>query len=144
MVPILWNLRNYLHQIVPEVISCFGFKLLWTVNWSHYLIWVSSSSQSNFDDVFLYCYIFYVQLCVWSSDGWEKQKSRLLQIPSGRTSTGQSDTRVQFHQDQTHFLVVHETQLAIYETTKLECVKQVVLFSKYIHSSASYFQFLMI
>ncbi|KAK4395368.1 protein TOPLESS [Sesamum angolense] len=36
----------------------------------------------------------------------------------------QSETRVQFHQDQIHFLVVHETQLAIYETTKLECVKQ--------------------
>ncbi|KAH9715466.1 protein TOPLESS [Citrus sinensis] len=65
------------------------------------------------------------QLCVWSSDGWEKQKNRFLQIPTGRTPTAQSDTRVQFHQDQIHFLVVHETQLAIFETTKLECVKQV-------------------
>ncbi|GAV60959.1 WD40 domain-containing protein [Cephalotus follicularis] len=64
------------------------------------------------------------QLCVWNSDGWEKQKSRFLQVPAGRTPTVQSDTRVQFHQDQVHFLVVHETQLAIYETTKLECVKQ--------------------
>nr|XP_034899874.1 topless-related protein 1 isoform X1 [Populus alba]XP_034899875.1 topless-related protein 1 isoform X1 [Populus alba]XP_034899876.1 topless-related protein 1 isoform X1 [Populus alba] len=64
------------------------------------------------------------QLCVWNSDGWEKQKTRFLQVPTGRTTTAQSDTRVQFHQDQIHFLVVHETQLAIYETTKLECVKQ--------------------
>ncbi|KAL0342139.1 UNVERIFIED_CONTAM: protein TOPLESS [Sesamum calycinum] len=64
------------------------------------------------------------QLCVWSSDGWEKQKSRFLQLPSGRSPAAQSETRVQFHQDQIHFLVVHETQLAIYETTKLECVKQ--------------------
>jgi WD40 repeat protein len=64
------------------------------------------------------------QLSVWSSDGWEKQKSRYLQVPAGRTPTGQSDTRVQFHQDQIHFLAVHETQLAIYETTKLDCVKQ--------------------
>ncbi|KAH9667180.1 protein TOPLESS [Citrus sinensis] len=64
------------------------------------------------------------QLCVWGSDGWEKQKNRFLQIPTGRTPTAQSDTRVQFHQDQIHFLVVHETQLAIFETTKLECVKQ--------------------
>ncbi|XP_031251654.1 topless-related protein 1 [Pistacia vera] len=64
------------------------------------------------------------QLCVWSSDGWEKQKNRFLQIPAGRTPTALSDTRVQFHQDQIHFLVVHETQLAIFETTKLECVKQ--------------------
>jgi hypothetical protein len=57
-------------------------------------------------------------------DGWEKQKNRFLQIPSGRTSNI-LDTRVQFHQDQIHFLVVHETQMAIYETTKLESVKQV-------------------
>lgn len=64
------------------------------------------------------------QLCVWSSDGWEKQKTRFLQLPSGRPPSSQSDTRVQFHQDQVHFLVVHETQIAIYETTKLECVKQ--------------------
>ncbi|KAL9387989.1 hypothetical protein Peur_021113 [Populus x canadensis] len=64
------------------------------------------------------------QLCVWNSDGWEKQKTRFLQVPTGRTTTAQSDTRVQFHQDQIHFLVVHETQLAIFETTKLECVKQ--------------------
>ncbi|XP_071694247.1 protein TOPLESS-like [Rutidosis leptorrhynchoides] len=64
------------------------------------------------------------QLCVWSSDGWEKQKAKHLQLPPGRTPSAQSDTRVQFHNDQKHFLVVHETQLAIYETTKLECVKQ--------------------
>ncbi|KAG8656222.1 protein TOPLESS [Manihot esculenta] len=64
------------------------------------------------------------QLCVWNSDGWEKQKTRFLQVPPGRTTTGQSETRVQFHQDQIQFLVVHETQLAIYEATKLECAKQ--------------------
>ncbi|KAJ0785292.1 putative transcription factor WD40-like family [Helianthus annuus] len=64
------------------------------------------------------------QICVWSSDGWEKQKAKYLQLPPGRATAAQSDTRVQFHQDQTHFLVVHETQLAIYETSKLECIKQ--------------------
>ncbi|CAM8878616.1 unnamed protein product [Rhodiola kirilowii] len=64
------------------------------------------------------------QLCVWGSEGWEKQKSKFLQVPPGRTPNALSDTRVQFHQDQMHFLVVNETQLAIYETTKLECVKQ--------------------
>jgi WD40 repeat protein len=63
------------------------------------------------------------QLCVWNTDGWEKQKNRFLQIPSGRPSNI-LDTRVQFHQDQMHFLVVHETQIAIYDTTKLEPVKQ--------------------
>nr|KYP56781.1 Vegetative incompatibility protein HET-E-1 [Cajanus cajan] len=64
------------------------------------------------------------QLCVWNTDGWEKQKSRFLQLPAGRTPPAQADTRVQFHQDQIRFLVVHETQLAIYEATKLECLKQ--------------------
>lgn len=62
---------------------------------------------------------------MWNTDGWEKQKTRFLQLPPGRTPSAQSDTRVQFHQDQIQFLVVHETQLAIYEATKLECLKQV-------------------
>ncbi|KAE9464317.1 hypothetical protein C3L33_03710, partial [Rhododendron williamsianum] len=64
------------------------------------------------------------QLCVWSTDGWEKQASKYLQIPSARTPSRLSDTRVQFHQDQIHLLVVHETQIAIYEAPKLECLKQ--------------------
>ncbi|XP_011073420.1 topless-related protein 4 [Sesamum indicum] len=64
------------------------------------------------------------QICVWSLDGWEKKASKFLQIPFGRASNHLAPTRVQFHQDQTHFLVVHETQIAIYEAPKLECIKQ--------------------
>ncbi|KAI3844774.1 hypothetical protein MKX03_003418 [Papaver bracteatum] len=64
------------------------------------------------------------QLCVWNTDGWDKQASKFLQIPTGRVSAPLAETRVQFHQDQIHFLVVHETQIAIYEAPKLECVKQ--------------------
>ncbi|KAL8042991.1 hypothetical protein ABFX02_09G089000 [Erythranthe guttata] len=64
------------------------------------------------------------QICVWSLDGWEKKANKFLQIPSGRSSNPLAQTRVQFHQDQTQFLVVHETQLAIYEASKLECIKQ--------------------
>jgi WD40 repeat protein len=64
------------------------------------------------------------QLCVWSTDGWEKQTSKCLQIPSVRTPAPLADTRVQFHQDQIHLLAVHETQIAIYEANKLECLKQ--------------------
>ena len=63
---------------------------------------------------------FLLQLCVWGTDGWEKQKSKPLQIPPGRTPSAVSDTKVQFHQDQIHFLVVHETQIAIFEANKLE------------------------
>ncbi|XP_016493199.2 topless-related protein 4 isoform X2 [Nicotiana tabacum] len=64
------------------------------------------------------------QLCVWSTDAWEKQTSKYLQIPAGRAAAPQADTRVQFHQDQTQLLVVHETQIAIFEASKLECLKQ--------------------
>ncbi|KAK3025864.1 hypothetical protein RJ639_042293, partial [Escallonia herrerae] len=64
------------------------------------------------------------QLCVWSTDGWEKQTSKYLQIPNGRVAAPLADTRVQFHQDQTHLLAIHETQIAIYEAPKLECLKQ--------------------
>lgn len=64
------------------------------------------------------------QLCVWSMDAWDKLASKSLQIPSGRTVNPLVDTRVQFHQDQTHLLAVHETQIAIYEAPKLECLKQ--------------------
>ncbi|KAA8523000.1 hypothetical protein F0562_009423 [Nyssa sinensis] len=65
------------------------------------------------------------QLCVWSTEGWEKQTTKYLQIPAGRASSPLADTRVQFHQDQILLLVVHETQIAIYEAPKLECPKQV-------------------
>lgn len=64
------------------------------------------------------------QLCVWSTDGWEKQTNKFLQMPNGRAPAPLADTRVQFHLDQTHLLAVHETQIAIYEAPKLECLKQ--------------------
>ncbi|XP_039058030.1 topless-related protein 4-like isoform X2 [Hibiscus syriacus] len=64
------------------------------------------------------------QLCVWSTDGWEKQTSKFLQIPNGRAASPHAETRVQFHQDQIHLLAVHESQIAIFEAPKLECLKQ--------------------
>lgn len=67
------------------------------------------------------------QLCVWSTDGWDKQASKFLQPQPGRTLAPVADTRVQFHQDQIHLLAIHESQIAIYEAPKLECLKQVHL-----------------
>ncbi|KAG9138676.1 hypothetical protein Leryth_018567 [Lithospermum erythrorhizon] len=66
------------------------------------------------------------QLCVWSTDVWEKKSSKYLQTPGPgvRAAAPVADTRVQFHQDQKHVLVVHETQIAIYEAPKLDCLKQ--------------------
>lgn len=64
---------------------------------------------------------------MWSTDGWEKQTIKQLQIPGGRVPAAHADTHVQFHQDQTHLLVVHESQIAIFEAPKLDCLKQVFL-----------------
>jgi hypothetical protein len=60
---------------------------------------------------------------VWSIDTWEKRKSIPIQLPAGKSPVG--DTRVQFHSDQLRLLVVHETQLAIYEASKMERIRQV-------------------
>ncbi|KAJ1385596.1 WD40/YVTN repeat-like-containing domain superfamily [Sesbania bispinosa] len=61
-------------------------------------------------------------LCVWSIDTWEKRKSIPIQLPVGKSPVG--DTRVQFHSDQLRLLVVHETQLAIYDASKMERIRQ--------------------
>ncbi|KAK1581892.1 hypothetical protein Q3G72_010018 [Acer saccharum] len=62
------------------------------------------------------------QLSVWSIDTWEKRKSVAIQIPVGKAPNG--DTRVHFHSDQYRMLVVHETQLAIYDASKMERIRQ--------------------
>ncbi|KAF8011645.1 hypothetical protein BT93_J2048 [Corymbia citriodora subsp. variegata] len=64
------------------------------------------------------------QLCVWSIDKWENEASKFLPIPTRRMSSTLARTRVLFHQDLRHLLVVHETQIAIYEAPKLDCQKQ--------------------
>ncbi|XP_047324935.1 topless-related protein 3-like isoform X1 [Impatiens glandulifera] len=63
------------------------------------------------------------QLCIWSIDAWEKRKSVQLQLPGGKSPTG-GDTGVQFHSDQIRLLVSHETQLAIYDASKMERIRQ--------------------
>ncbi|KAF7130545.1 hypothetical protein RHSIM_Rhsim10G0061900 [Rhododendron simsii] len=62
------------------------------------------------------------QLCVWSIDTWEKLKSIPIQLPAGMACN--SDTRVQFHSDQIRLLVSHETQLAIYDASEMDCIRQ--------------------
>ncbi|VVB00946.1 unnamed protein product [Arabis nemorensis] len=62
------------------------------------------------------------QLFFWSADMWEKKKSSAIQLPAGKSPVG--DTRVQFHNDQVHLLVSHETQIAIYDGSKMECIQK--------------------
>ncbi|KAG8045556.1 hypothetical protein GUJ93_ZPchr0008g11590 [Zizania palustris] len=63
------------------------------------------------------------QLCVWATDSWEKKKTVAIQMPAGKTPSG--DTWVQFNSDWSRLLVVHETQLAIYDASKMERIYQV-------------------
>lgn len=60
---------------------------------------------------------------MWSIDTWEKRKSVSIQMPAGKAPIG--DTRVQFHSDQIRLLVFHETQLATYDASKMERIRQV-------------------
>ncbi|KAB2009822.1 hypothetical protein ES319_D10G193800v1 [Gossypium barbadense] len=62
------------------------------------------------------------QLFFWNMENWEKMKSVALQLPPGRTPQGA--TRVQFHSDQVRLLVCHETQLAVFDANKMECIQQ--------------------
>lgn len=62
------------------------------------------------------------QMCVWDIEGWEKKKIKSLQAPPGHTSPLVGETKVQFHNDQSHLLVVHESQFAIYDA-QLECLR---------------------
>ncbi|KAL6533647.1 Protein TOPLESS-RELATED PROTEIN 2 [Orobanche hederae] len=62
------------------------------------------------------------QLCVWSIDGWEKKKARPIQAPPGHSNSIIGETRVQFHNNQSHVLVVHESQIAIYDA-QLDCLR---------------------
>ncbi|XP_023729320.1 protein TOPLESS-RELATED PROTEIN 2 isoform X2 [Lactuca sativa] len=55
------------------------------------------------------------QLFIWDLIGWEKKKSRSIQLPPGHSSSLVGKTTVQFHNDQLHLLVVHESQIAIYD-----------------------------
>ncbi|XP_042467326.1 protein TPR3-like [Zingiber officinale] len=56
------------------------------------------------------------QLCVWSIGSWEKKNSRFIQAFTGCTSPLVGDIQIQFHSNQTHLLVVHERQIAIYNS----------------------------
>nr|GME06769.1 TMV resistance protein N-like isoform X1 [Ipomoea batatas] len=62
------------------------------------------------------------QLCSWNTRLWKKKRSVRIQLPAGEVCSG--DTHVMFHVDQLHLLVTHETQLAIYDASKMERINQ--------------------
>ncbi|MFS7985362.1 putative transcription factor WD40-like family [Helianthus anomalus] len=64
------------------------------------------------------------ELCVWSTVSWKKVASKFLKLPSKRTNNSQAETRVHFNPDKTHFVAVHETQIAVYDPAKLDSCMQ--------------------
>lgn len=72
-----------------------------------------------------------LQIILWSTEKWEKRKSCPLQLPAGRatTSAANSGARLQYNFDQVHVLASNETQISIYDTIKLQCVKQVATYT---------------
>ncbi|XP_020103060.1 topless-related protein 1-like isoform X1 [Ananas comosus] len=63
-------------------------------------------------------------ICVWGIDGWKKECSRSLEIPSGRLSSPGVETKIQLHNNQVHLLAITKTQLAVYDAATLELLKQ--------------------
>ncbi|KAI9191149.1 hypothetical protein LWI28_004311 [Acer negundo] len=68
-----------------------------------------------------------VEMILWRTDKWERMKSTALKLPTGKTVGVMSNTQVQFHNNQRHFLAVNEIQLAIYNAMKLERLNQWVV-----------------
>ncbi|CAN8231897.1 unnamed protein product [Cochlearia groenlandica] len=62
------------------------------------------------------------QLFFWSIDSWKKKDSLAIQLPSGTSPIG--EIQVQFHNDQLHLMVSHETHIAIYDCSKMECIQK--------------------
>ncbi|KAM5561099.1 hypothetical protein ABKV19_021949 [Rosa sericea] len=62
------------------------------------------------------------QICVWSIDQWEKKQSVALCLGSEKTPEGA--TQLQFHCNQVRLLVFHETQLAVYDASKMKLLRQ--------------------
>ncbi|XAR71008.1 hypothetical protein NMG60_11028077 [Bertholletia excelsa] len=79
------------------------------------------------------------QIVVWNTNGWEKQNSKMLPIAVGKSPSPPSYIYVQFHQDQKHFLSVHESQLAIYDAIELKCVTQWTIGDSYVQISNATF-----
>ncbi|WVZ19558.1 hypothetical protein V8G54_006880 [Vigna mungo] len=64
------------------------------------------------------------QIFVWKTNGWKKVKDGYLKINGQRVPDVPSETHIQFHLYQKHFLVVRSDCLAMYEATDLKCCNQ--------------------
>ncbi|KAL6282031.1 hypothetical protein ACE6H2_012960 [Prunus campanulata] len=54
--------------------------------------------------------------------GWEKHRSKLLQILDGKELRSLSDTYIKIHQNELPLLAINKTHLAVYGVKELACV----------------------
>nr|GMD78209.1 protein TPR2-like isoform X2 [Ipomoea batatas] len=62
------------------------------------------------------------KLCIWNIDGWKRKRQGSYRHLRDTLLPWLEKARVQFHNDQSHILVVHESHNAIYDT-QLECLR---------------------
>ncbi|KAK9279059.1 hypothetical protein L1049_012734 [Liquidambar formosana] len=67
------------------------------------------------------------QICVWSTNGWERQANIFVQTAIQQFPDPPIVNHFEFHKDQTQLLAVHERQIDIYAAPKLEHLKKLVL-----------------
>ncbi|KAH9324716.1 hypothetical protein KI387_004894, partial [Taxus chinensis] len=60
------------------------------------------------------------QLCAWSMNGWKKQREKSIYSQEGRLPSPVEVTKIQFHKDQVRLLLVRQSQIAIYDASRLE------------------------
>ncbi|CAA0829350.1 Topless-related protein 1 [Striga hermonthica] len=84
---------------------------------------ISGLAFSNTFNVLVSCAVD-TEIVLWDTVKWEKKRSTILQISVGYLASDLSETIIQLDKDHNHFLAVHETQLAIYETMTLRRIKQ--------------------
>ncbi|XP_028118989.1 topless-related protein 1-like [Camellia sinensis] len=76
-------------------------------------------------------------LIVWQCNKWISKKSCLLQLPPRRSTRKLRETEVQFHQDQKHFLALHELKVVSSLNVLSRC--RLKSHMKHFHAIASWF-----
>nr|GMD24527.1 topless-related protein 3-like [Ipomoea batatas] len=117
------KVRGFVYGIIPEKGKPVKFELIKGHN-KHITGLAFSTTVTADNKYMLVSSSADAQLCVWDIAGtWQKRRSVRIQLPAGEVHS--SDTHVMFHTDKLHLLLVtHETQLAIYDTSKMECRRQ--------------------
>ncbi|KAG5048395.1 hypothetical protein JHK85_009498 [Glycine max] len=118
--PHIWQSRSGLQLMSNKLtssysgvpVSCFSLSKN-----DSYLMSTSGGAISLFN-------MLTFKIFVWNTNEWKKQKDGSLQIHGQKVPEVLSDTHIQFHLYQRHFLAVRSNYLAMYEAIELKCCNQ--------------------